>query len=58
MSMMYFLKTMIEKRHLENKEVVDCYQDIVEDFSASGNLVNESEALEKYLDLERGADND
>lgn len=57
-SMMYFLKTMIEKRHLENKEVVDCYQDIVEDFSASGNLVNESEALEKYLDLERGADND
>ena len=51
-SMAYFLKTLIEKHHLGNQDVVFEYQELVDDFVASGNLKNDSVALEKYLDLE------
>lgn len=51
-SMAYFLKTLIEKHHLDNQEVVFEYQELIGDFVTSGHLKNDPAALEKYLNLE------
>lgn len=50
-SMTYFLKTMIEKHYVDNKEVVQEYNNLLSDFLSSGNLKNGYKELSQYLDL-------
>lgn len=51
-SMMYFLKTLIEKNYADNAEVLNKYQEILDNFATSGNLNNDIESLQQYLELE------